>query len=105
MLSTTIIHVCARCGSERIRKNGHTVRGAQRAKCLECERTFILAPKGPRYRSDFKAQVVRAYLDRISIQGIKRTFGICYQTLMAWVGEKNGGAARTGGHALAESKG
>ena len=105
MLSTTIIHACARCGSERIRKNGHPVGGAQRAKCLECARTFILVPKGPRYSPGFKGQVVRAYQDRISIQGIKRTFGICYQTVMAWVGEKNGGSAGTGGHAFAASKG
>jgi transposase-like protein len=102
MLSTTKIHVCARCGSERIRKNGHAGNGAQRAKCLECERTFILEPKGPRYPLEFKEQVVRAYQDRISICGIKRTFGICYQTVMAWVGEKNGAPARPGRHAFAQ---
>ena len=42
MLSTTIVHVCSRCGNERIRKNGHADNGAQRAKCLDGERTFIL---------------------------------------------------------------
>ena len=43
MLSTTQtkIHVCARCGSERIYKNGHANNGAQRAKCLECGRTEV----------------------------------------------------------------
>jgi insertion element IS1 protein InsB len=105
MLSKTIVHVCARCGSERIRKNGHAGNGAQRAKCLECQRTFILEPKGPRYPQDFKERVVRAYQDRMSTRGIQRTFGVCYQSLMAWVGGKSGGAAGTGGHALAQPKG
>ena len=72
MLTTTIVHVCARCGSERIRKNGHADNGAQRAKCLDCERTFILQPKGARYDQKFKDQVVAAYQDRMSIRGITR---------------------------------
>lgn len=46
MLSTTIVHVCMRCGSEKIHKNGHASNGTQRAKFLECERAFILPPKG-----------------------------------------------------------
>ena len=65
MLSTTIVHTCRRCGSERIRKNGHAINGAQRAKCLECERTFILEPAGPRYDEKFKEQVLAAYQDRM----------------------------------------
>jgi transposase-like protein len=105
MLSATMIHACPRCGSERLRKNGHANNGAQRAKCLECARTFILEPKGPRYDQKFKRQVLSAYQDRMSIRGIKRAFGVCYQTVMAWVGEKNQEPARRGGHALAGPKG
>ena len=101
MLSTTIVHVCARCGSEKIRKNGHAGNGAQRAKCLECERTFILQPKGARYSPPFREQVLAAYQDRMSTRGIQRTFGVCYMTLMRWVGEKNGRLADLHGHALA----
>ena len=88
ILSTTIVHVCAHCGSERTRKNGHASNGAQRAKCLECERTFILEPVGPRYDLAFKDQVLAACQDRLSLRGIQRTFGVCYQTVMAWLGEK-----------------
>ena len=61
---------------------------AQRALCLDCRRTFTLSPKGPRYDQPFKAQVVAAYQDRMSTRGIRRTFGVCYQTLMVWVGKK-----------------
>ena len=101
MLSTTIVHVCARCGSERIRKNGHSENGGQRAKCLECGRTFILQPQGERYDQKFKDQVVAAYLDRMSIRGVTRTFGVCYQTVIRWVGEKSGESAGFRGHAPA----
>ena len=105
MLSKTIVHRCARCGSEHLFKNGHTVGGAQRAKCKDCGGTSILEPKGPRYSEDFKAQVLAAYQDRMSIRGVKRTFGVCYQTVMRWLGEKNGNFARVRGHAAAQPRG
>ena len=95
------MHVCARCGSEKIRKNGHACNGAQRAKCLECERTFIVEPVGPRYDQRIKEQVLAAYQDRMSTRGITRTFGVCYKTLMRWVGEKSGRAAHLYRHAAA----
>ena len=95
MLSSTIVHVCARCGSEKIRKNGHASNGAQRAKCLECERTFIVEPVGPRYSPEFKDQVLAASQDRMSLRGIQRTFGVCYQTVMAWLGKKPGSPRRS----------
>ena len=104
MLSTTVVHVCLRCGSKRIRKNGHADNGAQRAKCLECGSTFVLQPKGERYDQKFKDQVVAAFQDRMSIRGITRTFGVCYQTVMRWVGGKSGKSARVRGHAAARGK-
>ena len=93
-LSTTIIHQCRQCGSERIRKNGQANNGAQRAQCLACGRAFHLEPKGPRYDQKFKAPVVAAYQDRMSTRGIRRTFGVCCQTLRVWVGEQNQEPAR-----------
>lgn len=101
MLSTTIVHVCLRCSSEKIRKNGHADNGAQRAKCLECGSTFILQPKGARYDQKFKDQVVAAYQDRMSIRGVTRAFGVCYKTVIRWVGEKSSLPARLRGHAPA----
>ena len=105
MLSKTVISVCRRCGSENIRLNGHADNGAQRAKCRECEKTFVLEPKGPRYDDAFKETVVRACQDRMSLRGITRTFGVCYETIMEWAGEKNPESAGTRGHAAAERKG
>ena len=102
MLSTTIVHVCLRCGSDSIRKNGHADNGAQRAKCLACGRTFILQPKGARYDQKFKDQVVAASQDRMSLRGITRTFGVCRKTILRWVGEKSGKSPGLRGHAPAQ---
>ena len=104
MLSTTIVHVCRCCGSDSIRKNGHAENGDQRAKCLACGRTFVLQPQGARYDQKFKDQVTSAYQDRMSIRGITRTFGVCYKTVIRWVGEKSGAAFGFRGHTPARQK-
>ena len=66
MISTTAVHVCPHCGGERLQKNGHTQRGAERTRCVECRRTFTLSPKGPRHSQKVKAQVLAAYQDRMA---------------------------------------
>ena len=81
---------------------GHAINGAQRAKCLDCARTFILQPRGARYDEPLKEQVLAAHQDRMSIRGIQRAFGVCYQTVMRWLGEKSGSSTRLRGHALAQ---
>lgn len=101
MLSKTFIHVCPPCQGQRLQKNGHTRHGAQRARCVDCRRTFTLEPKGPRYEQKFKDQVLSAYQDRMSLRGIQRTFGVCYESVMAWLGEKNRGSSRLQRHAPA----
>ena len=101
MLSTTVVYACPHCGGEHLQKNGRTEHGAQRAKCVDCQRTFTLSPKGPRYDQKFKDQVLAAYQDRMSLRGIRRTFGVCYQTVMAWLGEKSGSPSHLRGHAPA----
>ena len=49
---------------------------------------FTLSPKGPKHREKFQDQVLAAYQDRMSLRGIHRTFGVCYLTVMRWLGEK-----------------
>lgn len=45
-------------------------------------RTFHLKTRELRHGEKFKAQVVAAYQDRLSIRGVTRTFGVCYQNIM-----------------------
>ena len=94
MVSTKAVHACPHCGGERLQKNGHTQRGAQRALCVECKRTFTLSPKGPRHGPKFKEQVLAACQDRLSLRGIQRTFGVCYLTVLRWLGGKPGSFRR-----------
>ena len=101
MFATTVVHVCPQGGGERLQKNGHTQRGAQRARCLDCQRTFPLAPQGPRHRETLKAQVLAAYQDRMSTRGVQRPCAVCYQTRMKWVGEKDPGSPGVRGRAFA----
>ena len=67
-----MVQVCPHGGGEHLQKNGHTPRGAQRARCVECRRTFTLSPEGPKHRQQVKAQVLAAYQDRLSLRGIGR---------------------------------
>ena len=45
-------------------------------------------PRGARYDQRFKDQVAAAYQDRMSIRGLTRPFGVCYETGLRWVGKK-----------------
>ena len=105
MISTTVVHACPHCGGERLQKNGHTQRGAQRARCVECKKTFTLLPKGPKHSQKFKEQVLAAYQDRMSLRGIHRTFGVCYASVLRWLGEKNRATPGVQGHAVARRQG
>ena len=48
-------------------------------------------PPGRRYDAAFKEQVLSAYQDRMSLRGIQRTFGVCYQTRDGLAGGKKTG--------------
>jgi len=104
MITETITHRCRHGGSERLRKNGHADNQAQRVQCLECGKTLVLAPKGPRYSEKDKERVIAASLERASMRAITRTFGPCYQTQKRWLREKNRGIARGRRHAPAPSQ-
>jgi transposase-like protein len=104
MITETVTYRCRHCSSERLRKNGHADNGAQRVQCLECGKTLVLAPKGPRYTPKDKERVLRASLERASMRAITRTLGPCYQTQKRWLREKNQGIARRRRHASARTK-
>ena len=67
---------------------------------MECQRTFTLSPKGPRYDEKFKDQVLAAYQDRMSIL---RTLDLLPDRHGLSRG-KNQEPARVPTHAAAQSK-
>ncbi len=46
-----------------------------------------MKPKGPRYDQKHRDQVFSAYQNRVSVRCIKRTFRVCYQTVVNGCGE------------------
>ena len=69
------------------------------------QETLVLVPTPTSYPAEERARVLRAHQDWMSTRAIQRTFGVCYQTLMRWVGEKSRRPAGSGGHAAAGAKG
>ena len=42
------VHTCPKCGSEKLVKNGHDYKGAQKYRCDSCGRYGTLGKKTPR---------------------------------------------------------
>ncbi len=87
MIIEKIIHVCTKCGSEKIRKNGLSQAGKQKFHCLDCNTYSTLNPDYG-YSDKFKETVLKSYDERSSMRGIERTFGITRKTLARWLKKK-----------------
>ena len=79
MIITSITHWCPACHSTNIVKNGHTTYGRQRCLCHDCGKTRVLIPK---HDSRLKRFMEKALLERISLRGIARVFGVSLQTVL-----------------------
>lgn len=87
MIETLKIYRCAKCGSDAIYKNGFTVGGKQKYHCKACNSYGSLDPqKG--YSNQQRELVLSAYLERSSLRGLERVFGISRQTIAKWVKKK-----------------
>ena len=90
---------CRHCGSEDVVRNGVvrngvvrngvvrngvTRNGKQSYKCKSCGRRCRENSQHERYSAAQKEQIVRAYLERPSMRGIERIFGVSRAT-----GQKN----------------
>ena len=82
MISTT--HSCRACGSTNIIKCGWNRNGNTRYKCKDCKviRVLILKPK---YTEEKKEEIIKAYMERSSMEGITRIFGTSDNTLRKWL--------------------
>ena len=84
MIRTSQVHHCRACGSTHIVKNGRNRSGSQQYQCRTCGASKVLLPK-QRYSEERKAEVLRAYQERSSLQGLSRTFGITRKTITQWL--------------------
>jgi transposase-like protein len=78
----TRVVLCVHCGGEDVVRNGKTSNGKQR---LLCKRTSREDRVGPRYSEEEKKRILRAYMERPSMRGIGRIFGVSRQTLTGWL--------------------
>ncbi len=84
MIRTIITHKCPKCGSKTMVKNGHDYKGAQKYYCKACASYGTLhAQRG--YDDQTRQQVKRAVLERLSLRGIERVFGIARRTVGEWI--------------------
>jgi hypothetical protein len=73
-----------KCGSNNLVRNGHDYKGAQKFHCKNCGRYGTLAAQGG-YGEPVRRQVKRAVLERASLRGIARIFGLSRRTLARWI--------------------
>ncbi len=84
MIQTIVTHTCPKCGSENLVRNGHDYKGAQKYYCHECASYGTLqAQRG--HTEQTRCQVKRAALERLSLRGIERLFGLSRRTVLAWI--------------------
>ena len=84
MICTIITQVCPRCGSENMLKTGHDYKGAQKYHCKSCGSYGTLQAQHG-YSEALRAQVRRAVLERSSLRGIERLFGLSRRTVSRWL--------------------
>ena len=95
MIQEVITYRCIHCHSEQIVKNGRNPQGKQQYRCKACGRSGVLHPT-VRYSDAQKEQILAAYLERSSLRGVERTFGVARQTVATWLKKSHDLAARVG---------
>ncbi len=84
MIRTIVTHRCPKCGSEDLVRNGHDYKGDQKYHGKACRSYGTLhAQRG--YDERTYAQVKQAVLERISLRGIERLFGLSRRTVADWI--------------------
>jgi transposase-like protein len=84
MVTETI--ACRHCDSTDIVKNGLAPNnGKQRYLCRACARQSRRDPSPNGYTEERKEEILRAYQERSSLRGLRRTFGVSPTTVISWL--------------------
>ena len=75
---------CPKCLGHKIKRNGHTHYGRQNYRCKTCGRQFVF-PNHHNIAAQKKAAIKRAFLERISLRGICRVFGVSLSWLLEFM--------------------
>lgn len=86
MIRTIVTYECPRCESLDLVKNGHDYKGAQKYHCKSCGRYGTLQAQSG-YSMHVQEQVKRAVIERLSLRGIERIFGLSRRTVSRWLAQ------------------
>ncbi len=84
MIQTIVTHQCPKCGSAHMVKNGHDYKGAQKYHCKHCGSYGTLQAQHG-YDAGTRTQVQHAIMERVSLRGIARIFGLSRRTVARWI--------------------
>lgn len=76
---------CPYCSSEDIVRNGHAPNGKQKYLCKACKKQTREKPTEHGYSEKEKNIILKAYQERSSLRGLKRTFGVERNTVTKWL--------------------
>lgn len=76
---------CSHCGSEQVKKNGHTHYGKQNYLCYECNRQFVENGQDWFVNESDKVLINKLLLERISLAGICRVCTISEKWLLSYI--------------------
>jgi transposase-like protein len=76
---------CPYCGSEDMVYNGHAPNGKQKYLCKTCRRQTRENPTPNAYSEEERELILKAYEERSSLRGLKRTFGVERNTVAKWI--------------------
>ncbi len=84
MIQKVMTSECPRCGSTNLVKNGHNRVDSQQAHCKNCLAYFVLEPKISYTKTTIRT-ILKAYLERCSLRGLERVFGVTRHTVAKWL--------------------
>ena len=73
---------CTGCGSDLVKKNGHTRHGKQNYRCLECGKQMTENADSNLITDDTKELIRRTLLEKVSLNGICRIFTVSMPWLL-----------------------
>ena len=78
------------CGSNDVVKNGFAPNnGKQKYLCHTCRRQSREDPSPNGYTDERKEETLRAYQERSSLHGLRRTFGVSPTTVIGWLNKSS----------------
>lgn len=83
-----IKEACESCGSRQIVLNGKTKKGKQKYHCKNCGCYRTLGTK-QYYSEERKEEILRAYMERASLRGVHRIYGVAVTTILRWLKKKS----------------